>query len=128
MRNVHPIYHIKTLMIRRELSKEEDLKDENWDRFLPTFKKKNVKKKEKKQKKKKKYTPFPPQQQPSKIDLQLESGEYFLSDAQKKKRAADAQEKQKKTNSTKQKATTTRTIYCTEKPRQESNAYRGDSL
>lgn len=96
MKNVHPIYHIKTLMIRRELSKDEDLKEENWERFLPTFKKKNVKRKEKKQKKaKKKYTPFPPPQQPSKVDLQLESGEYFLSDVQKQKRASDEKKKQK---------------------------------
>merc|ERR1711879_182051 len=95
-KNVHPIYHIKTLMIRRELSKDEELKNESWERFLPTFKKKNPKKKEKKQRKKKKYTPFPPQQTPSKIDLQLESGEYFLSAAQKKKRAEDAKRAEKK--------------------------------
>lgn len=36
------------------------------------------------------YTPFPPENHimPSKIDLQIESGEYFLSEKQKKERAA----------------------------------------
>ena len=57
---------------------------ESWDRFLPKFKKKNVQtKKARKVSQKKEYTPFPPQQQPSKIDLAIESGEYFLSKTSK---------------------------------------------
>jgi ribosomal RNA assembly protein len=63
--NVHPIYAIKELMIKKELANNPDLKDENWERFLPKFKKQNVKRKttlqEKKKKKKKEYTPFPPE-------------------------------------------------------------------
>ncbi|MCO5582631.1 hypothetical protein L7F22_036529 [Adiantum nelumboides] len=93
--NVHPIYHIKALMIKRELAKDPELANQNWDRFLPKFKKKNVKQKKTQQKEKKKsYTPFPPPQQPSKIDLQLESGEYFLS--AERKAAKKWQEKQEK--------------------------------
>jgi len=88
IRNVHPIYHIKELMIKRELSKDPNLVKENWDRFLPHFKKKNVqRRKPRKVREKKEYTPFPPPQQPSKVDLALESGEYFLSQGQKAMRA-----------------------------------------
>ncbi|KAH7299193.1 hypothetical protein KP509_25G076800 [Ceratopteris richardii] len=96
IRNVHPIYHIKALMIKRELTKDPELANQNWDRFLPKFKKKNVKQKKSQQKEKKPYTPFPPPQQPSKIDLQLESGEYFLSAERKAaKKWQEKQEKQK---------------------------------
>ncbi|ODO03057.1 hypothetical protein I350_05902 [Cryptococcus amylolentus CBS 6273] len=121
MNNIHPIYRIKELMIRRELAKDPKLAEENWERFLPKFQKKHLKTSEKtakknaalerpadnansnltplgaastssaptpapaaKEKPKKKiYTPFPPPQQPSKLDLQLASGEYFLKPKEK---------------------------------------------
>ncbi|XP_062219482.1 KRR1 small subunit processome component homolog [Phragmites australis] len=90
----HPVYHIKELLIKRELAKNPSLATESWDRFLPKFKKKNVKQKKPQTKEKKPYTPFPPPQQLSKIDLELESGEYFMSD--KKKSAKKWQEKLEK--------------------------------
>ncbi|KAF3778641.1 KRR1 small subunit processome component-like protein [Nymphaea thermarum] len=95
MNNIHPIYHIKTLMIKRELAKNPALADENWDKYLPKFKKKNVKRPKVKAKEKKPYTPFPPPPQPSKIDLELESGEYFLKAEKKsRKKWLEKQEKQ----------------------------------
>lgn len=82
MHNVHPIYNIKELMIKRELSKNPDLKNENWDRFLPKFKKQNAKRKKIKIKKKE-FSPFPPEQQLRKEDYAMMSGEYFLTPKQK---------------------------------------------
>lgn len=86
MKNVHPIYNIKALMIKRELAKDPKLKNENWERFLPKFVNQNISKRKqpKNKKQKKPYTPFPPQQQESKIDKELASGEYFLNKTQKK--------------------------------------------
>lgn len=94
MNKMHPVYNIKILMMKKELANDPALASENWDRFLPKFKKKTVKQKKVKSKQKKPYTPFPPPQPPSQIDIQLETGEYFLSD--KKKSAKKWQEKQEK--------------------------------
>jgi ribosomal RNA assembly protein len=107
MSNIHPIYHIKELMIKRELQKDPELAGESWDRFLPHFKKRNLAQRrvpfKVTDKSKKTYTPFPPAQEKSKIDLQIESGEYFLG-KQAKERAANEErlEKQKEKKAQKQ--------------------------
>lgn len=96
MDNIHPIYHVKELMIKRELAKDPELKNENWDRFLPHFKKRNLSKRRVPRnvsdKSKKVYTPFPPPQEKSKVDLQIESGEYFLNNAAKERVAKERRE------------------------------------
>ena len=101
-------------MIKRELAKDPQLANESWDRFLPKFRRHHLKTSEKTARKndrlkekneareaaglepigpgkkeapaKKVYTPFPPPQQPRKVDLQLESGEYFLKAHEKRDR------------------------------------------
>ena len=85
MSNIHPVYHIKTLMIKKELAKDPTLAEEDWSRFLPKFKKKNLSKRKKPLhvREKRAYTPFPPAPVPSKVDLQLDSGEYFLNQQQR---------------------------------------------
>ena len=95
MRNVHPVYSIKVMMIKRELAKDPALANENWERFLPKFEKKNVQTKKPLQvREKKPYTPFPPAQPLRKIDEQVESGEYFLNE--RARVAAKREEKREK--------------------------------
>ncbi|RKF64303.1 KRR1 small subunit processome component [Erysiphe neolycopersici] len=106
MANIHPIYHVKELMIKRELQKDPDLAEENWDRFLPHFKKRNLSKRrvplKVRDKSKKPYTPFPPPQEKSKIDLQIETGEYFLGKLAKERVAKEKRlEKQQEMKATK---------------------------
>lgn len=98
MANIHPIYHIKELMIKRELAKDPELANESWDRFLPNFKKKTLSHRRVPHnvtdKAKKVYTPFPPAPEKSKVDKQIESGEYFLG-KQAKDRAVKEERKEK---------------------------------
>ena len=71
----------------KELAKDEKLKNEDWERFLPKFSKKNVPRKKattKKVEAKKAYTPFPPAPTPRKVDMQLETGEYFATEDERK--------------------------------------------
>lgn len=82
MKNVHPVYNIKALMIKRELEKDPKLRNENWDRFLPKFKAKNVprpKKKIKIRKKQQSDGALPPPARESKIDKLIESGERAIT-------------------------------------------------
>lgn len=92
MQNVHPVYNIKELMIRKELEKDPEMANQDWSRFLPQFKKRNVKRKETK-KVKTAYTPFPPAQPVRQEDLLLESGEYFLTKQEKAHKQAKEREK-----------------------------------
>uniref|UniRef100_A0A674P545 KRR1 small subunit processome component homolog n=1 Tax=Takifugu rubripes TaxID=31033 RepID=A0A674P545_TAKRU len=92
MKNIHPIYNIKTLMIKRELAKDPELRAQNWERFLPKFRRKNLAKRREPKKKavKKEYTPFPPSQPESKVDQELATGEFFLRESVKKRKKMEA--------------------------------------
>ncbi|KAK4226666.1 hypothetical protein QBC38DRAFT_479998 [Podospora fimiseda] len=98
MNNVHPIYLIKELMVKRELAKDPALANEDWSRYLPNFKKRTLSKRHTPfkvtDKSKKTYTPFPPAPEKSKVDMQIETGEYFLGKEQKK-RTAEAERAEK---------------------------------
>jgi ribosomal RNA assembly protein len=80
---------------------DPNLSQEDWSRFLPQFKKKTTSKRKKPHEVsvKKSYTPFPPAPTPSKIDLQLDSGEYFLNEQQR-----EAKKKAEKRSAAKEKS------------------------
>ncbi|KAF5226521.1 putative ribosomal RNA assembly protein [Trypanosoma cruzi] len=93
MNNIHPIYGLKQLLIKRELAKREDLRHEDWSRFIPVYKK-SVQNKEKakavrkvkkerlrvslKKQAGKEKSIFPPAPPKRKEDLAMESGKAFL--------------------------------------------------
>lgn len=66
-------------MVKRQLMKDETMKDQNWDRFLPKFKQIKINRKKKKRVQKKAYNPFPPEQTLRVEDMKMETGQYFLS-------------------------------------------------
>ena len=108
MANIHPIYHIKEMMIKRELMKDPELATESWERFLPHFKKRTLSKRKKPlkvtDKSKKVYTPFPPPREKSKVDLQIESGEFFLGKQAKERAAKEAREQKQREKQAEKKA------------------------
>ncbi|KAF4952195.1 hypothetical protein FGADI_6991 [Fusarium gaditjirri] len=107
MQNVHPVYHLKEMMIKRELEKDPELANESWDRFLPNFKKRSLSHRrvphKVTDKTKKTYTPFPPAPEKSKVDKQIETGEYFLAKGDKK-RALHEERKEKQSKRKEEKA------------------------
>ena len=110
MRNIHPVYGLKRLMILKELSSREDLAHEDWSRFLPTYRKAHQKKtkhpksvddntdkpdaegpgaKVRRKREKRKFeerTTFPPLPQPRKEDIAMETGQAFLAPERRKRR------------------------------------------
>jgi ribosomal RNA assembly protein len=89
MKNQHPVYFIKELMIKRELAKNPEMANEDWSKFIPKFKSsKNMRKASKKPSDKKQTEKelFPAQPLPREEDLKIASGEYFLSEEQRKER------------------------------------------
>src|SRR5271170_2623555 len=81
-------------MIKRELAKDPKLANQSWDRFLPKLPKKSLSKRRKPHviHDKKNKPLFPPPQMPRKVDLQMESGEYFLKGWEKKVREKEGKE------------------------------------
>jgi len=87
MENVHPIYELKRLMVIRELEKDPNLKNESWDRYLPQYKKTHSGKAKKGARKENRAsTGELPQQEPRKIDREMETGKYFTKASKKERK------------------------------------------
>lgn len=107
MNNIHPIYGLKQLLIKRELSKREDMKHEDWSRFIPVYKKTRPNKEKQKAVRKikkermqaaklkqagKEKSIFPPTPPKRLEDIAMESGQAFL--APRRRRQKDEYELQ----------------------------------
>lgn len=95
MKNIHPVYRLKQLLVRRELAKRDDMKGQDWSRFIPQYKKSTPNKdklkaiaKKKKERikdseiraaKKGPKSIFPPLPPKRLEDMAMESGEAFLA-------------------------------------------------
>lgn len=86
--------------MKRELAKDPELAQESWDRFLPNYKKRSLSQRrvpfKVTDKAKKTYTPFPNAPEPSKVDKQLEAGEYHIGRDAKKRIAQEERSEQQK--------------------------------
>jgi len=85
MRNIHPIYGLKKLLIQRELTASQALKVQSWSKYLPEFRKSHLPRAKRKKlrreiklRKAKVRTPFPPPQQPRREDIEMQTGEFWL--------------------------------------------------
>ncbi|XP_071531325.1 KRR1 small subunit processome component homolog isoform X2 [Panulirus ornatus] len=122
MKNIHPVYLLKALMIKRQLVKDPNLKNEDWSRFVPNFKSKNVPRKKPMVKKvKKPYTPFPPDATESKIDKQLAEGKFFIDQEEiKASKKRKITEEKKKENAKKQREKRSKAFVAPEEPKYTS--------
>ncbi|CAF94757.1 unnamed protein product, partial [Tetraodon nigroviridis] len=66
----------QTLMIKRELAKDPELRSQSWERFLPKFRHKNLAKRREPKKKA--------------VDQELATGEFFLRESVKKRKKMEA--------------------------------------
>ncbi|XP_059144361.1 KRR1 small subunit processome component homolog [Physella acuta] len=98
MKNIHPFFVIRTIMEKHDLAKNPEMRNINWEPYLPQYKSKNISKRKQplKKRKKKEYTPFPPPQPESKIDKELASGEYFLKENERRQRKAELKKQKQK--------------------------------
>ncbi|KAG9396798.1 KH domain [Carpediemonas membranifera] len=86
MKNIHPVFDVQKLMVKNELKNDDRMSDKDWTHLYPQLEKTHTgHKKPHKVRNKGEYNPFPEPQKPSRLDKQMESGEYFMVGAGKRK-------------------------------------------
>lgn len=100
MQNTHPNKQIPRLIVEKYLAENPELANESRHHFLPQYEMRDIqRKKTAKVSKKKKYRPFPLAQQLFKIDLQIESGGYFLGKQDKESKVRNEKNETQAENS-----------------------------